>query len=509
MARKLQEQLEIFGSLKACSPLHIGGAMEDLSIDMPVALDGKGEHFIPGTSLAGAVSSWWKKNFVETHEGETHAKVWGDTNKYGASLITVADAPITKLEGLELRDGVGIDRHTGAAANSAKFDHQLVAIGAVFNFKLFVDVPPETSERAIANFKGMIRAMVDALTKGEISLGAGRSVGQGRMILETPKFSRRNFGDLEKLIASLGNTNGEVFSDDNFGIAAKISAQSTITITLYFETKLSTFSESGTQGLAVDCIPFARPEGNPQGNKVIPVITGRSIKGVWRSHAERIARTFAVEKPNALVDKISLLNQTIENGLVAKLFGARKGNTDNKIGRGMLEFEDCVVGKPLDIKAYQSLFSFDSAEKKDRAKNFREVLSPTVWKDALPYVHNAVDRWTGGTLEGALYSVLELPTIKEGTITVKLDRERLDGDFDAALGFALLLVREAFDGQLPMGFGTNRGHGTIAVQKATISGLSEDAIKLEAESFDQEFDGSLELAASAWAKHKWTVEKAA
>ena len=56
MARAIHTRLILQGTLTAQAPLHIGGAEEGIEVDMPVALNGNGDPYAPGTSLTGAMN---------------------------------------------------------------------------------------------------------------------------------------------------------------------------------------------------------------------------------------------------------------------------------------------------------------------------------------------------------------------------------------------------------------------------------------------------------------------
>src|SRR5216117_3113234 len=58
MARNITGRLILRGTLVARTPLHVGGLGEDVDTDLPLARDGAGRLYAPGTSLAGALRQW-------------------------------------------------------------------------------------------------------------------------------------------------------------------------------------------------------------------------------------------------------------------------------------------------------------------------------------------------------------------------------------------------------------------------------------------------------------------
>ena len=58
MARDTAIRYTLTGTLVCCTPLHVGGFGDDPDTDLPLARDGRGRCYIPGTSLTGALR-WW------------------------------------------------------------------------------------------------------------------------------------------------------------------------------------------------------------------------------------------------------------------------------------------------------------------------------------------------------------------------------------------------------------------------------------------------------------------
>ena len=63
MARPIENRLIVSGTLEALTPLHVGGYGEDVDSDLPLARDGQGRHYLPGTSLAGPIRDWFRASF--------------------------------------------------------------------------------------------------------------------------------------------------------------------------------------------------------------------------------------------------------------------------------------------------------------------------------------------------------------------------------------------------------------------------------------------------------------
>src|SRR5947209_19851754 len=104
MAREIISRIHLRGTLVARTPLHVGGHGDDVDTDLPLARDGKGDLYVPGTSLAGALRQWCEQTFgtavVDAY--------WGfqKDDEGHASYIVVEDVPVheTAFVAVEIRD---------------------------------------------------------------------------------------------------------------------------------------------------------------------------------------------------------------------------------------------------------------------------------------------------------------------------------------------------------------------------------------------------------------------
>jgi CRISPR/Cas system CSM-associated protein Csm3 (group 7 of RAMP superfamily) len=259
------------------------------------------------------------------------------------------------------------------------------------------------------------------------------------------------------------------------------NASPKLEITICWKPTLPLMNKAGYEGIGVDMLPVTSGVAD---DKLSLVLAGSSIKGAFRSHAERIVRTL---NPTKYGHKESFNDQIDEIDFVENLFGERKktlktddDNQDEKerrekarkkrLGLGALSIDDC-----------HSIESFDQA-------NWREVEQSSVDKDETyttflsklsqiekanlrfyPTQHTAIDRFTGGVADGALYSVLAPHNIEWQPIRMSLDFGRADGKDKCCLMLLLLILRDLAENRLPLGFATNRGMGEIEVGKIEIT----------------------------------------
>ena len=82
-----------------------------------------------------------------------------------------------------------------------------------------------------------------------------------------------------------------------------------------------------------------------------------------------------------------------------------------------------------------------------------------------------VDRWTGGPLEGALFTTLAPPWEQGGQAPWEPIVLDVSGDAeDRDLALVWLVLRDLASGWLPLGFGTRRGMGAIRVERFEVQG---------------------------------------
>jgi CRISPR/Cas system CSM-associated protein Csm3 (group 7 of RAMP superfamily) len=528
MARELDSRLKINGTLTAQTALHVGGHGESPDTDLPLAQNGAGKFYIPGTSIAGVLRAWCEKNFDKTEI----AKLFGPKHKRGdadghASYVIVEDIELPNELQSEIRDGVGIDRFYGVAAERAKFDRAVLPRGTELKICLTVEIEKrrkiegkdkagkafvrdETDDERtsrIARTKAILGYLLSALQTGEIRFGASRTRGLGRVTLT--KLKEIEVQEFNKILSWLNsNQNVQSFTDKTQianEIDKKLSksaianpSSQLLEIKIAWRPKSALMVKAGYEGIGVDMLPLVSGNGKDNVSLCLP---GSSIKGALRAHAERIIRTLRDS------ERKTDFHEQIKLPLVIELFGAKK-ETDGQathLGLGALSVDDCYAEKQFNAELWREVEvgkvygekSYDEEVKKKNA-NGQEV-EVTLWQ-ALKKIdgsgdlksntenfrishHVAIDRWTGGASEGALYSVLQpTPLIEWQDISLTLDFARLqnaDGSLNQSLQkkclmLLLLVLRDMAENRLPLGFATNRGMGEVRIGKICFrgSGLS-------------------------------------
>lgn len=145
-----------------------------------------------------------------------------------------------------------------------------------------------------------------------------------------------------------------------------------------------------------------------------PIVPGSSLKGLFRARIERILRLAAWE-PAAVQE------------MVAGLFGPERGKFEDekRAGRGALRFED---------------LTFPKAKTVDRH-------------------HVAIDRFTGGARDGALFAVRAVARGASGRVRIYADRELTPPERN----LLHWVLKDLHDGMVGIGGMSGRGYGTVRI----------------------------------------------
>ncbi|MFQ3616763.1 MAG: RAMP superfamily CRISPR-associated protein [Cyanobacteriota bacterium] len=476
MARKIDARYIITGTLIAESPLHIGGVNNDPTVDLTLAVNGAGDYYIPGTSLAGALRGW-----MEELEGDSQviAMLWGlrlgqngrtQSDDGHASWILVEDAVIEGDVQAELRDGVGIDRFCGSAAEYIKFDRAILPKGSKLKLHITVDRVME-SKLALNDAEWALvcqlwAGLLRSLQESELSLGAAKTRGLGVVRLEDVQIKEQIFNSPAGILALL---EGESGNSSIFDLEASTprKARPTLAVTINWEPVSPLMVKAEREGIAVDMLPLV----SSTGDQVAFVLPGSSIKGALRTQAERIVRTVRPEFNDAAAtkpaDSKKAFLQQVEVPLIENLFG-KAAKTENKqqLGNmGALAIADCYADHKISVQQWERV------QTAKESSELLQALKDARLHDVQQAFYVAIDRWTGGAADQFLYSTLEPMGVQWQPIALRLNLSRLQGADLQKQGVALLLLvlRDLVQGRIPLGYGVNRGMGAIAIKSISFS----------------------------------------
>jgi len=419
--------------------------------------NGLKEPTIPGRSIRGAVRAacdllWEERKLKDDPSGvfsETNWKsLWGDdlTHHEGGSpddLRPVRRSALTfhavsfpeykdRDSGespLPRRHGVGIDRTTGAASDGALYEHEFLPRGTRFDIRITAEgrdgAQKNDTERKdnkqsdgipgpapSDSVKKLLEVIFHILKSGAVCLGGRTSSGQGTIQVIEPKLRRTgkttDAGALTAPADVLDALIGE--AEEGTPIPLELGGWSLqeparIRITWWSPTGIFVAEDQELTDRRKEEAQKKNPEANgvtePLRDPSVDwdeaqlLIPGTSIRGALRSRASRIARTvLAAEAENKLTPFTSHdVHEQIaaEPNLVRYMFGCTEY-------RGAITVHDC------------------------RSKKRGTRVEVT---------HNAIDRWTGGVIDGGLFTEAVYLGTHWEPITIDIDLRQLLSNIEA------------------------------------------------------------------------------
>jgi len=402
----------IRGKVKAASPVIIGSGMDDTS-DLDVLKDRNGIPYIPATSFLGVLRH--KLLYVGKTDEKEFEKFWGTNKKnkkHTSSYISCSDLMASEKDSVGIRDGIRIDGKTGIAAEGAKFDFESVLPGTEFNCEIEIDA----SENP--DFCKKIAGTIISFLESGLSVGAKTNSGFGKLKLFERNVCFYDFSKKGDVIAWLKES---VPHDDSGLFKEKFDDKTNgkFEIRASFEIKNSLIVRSYPDDpQEADTVHIKAGDTN--------VIPGTSLKGALRARAERIANT--------------VLSEEIAKDFITCLFGDVERDEKGKEKRGGYSIP--------------SRFMVD------------EVTVDNTVNDEIQ-TRIKIDRFTGGTIETALFGSVPLFPEK-GKDTIKNFRIEIRDALDSQKGLALLILKDLWISDLAIGGEKNIGRGVLIGKSAKI-----------------------------------------
>ena len=522
------------------SELHIGGVDEVPERDgegtvVRFCRNGLGEPTIPGRSVRGAVraacdvarQTMEDAGHPTTQDGGAFSKaswvsLWGDDTDYtGRSakdrgLRSNESLPIRKSaltfhavsfpadQPMATRHGVGIDRTTGAASDGALYAHEFLPRGIAFTIRITAegrDDEPTVNKQSDGipgpapsdSVKKLLEFVVDVLESGAVSLGGRTGSGQGTIQVIGPKLRRTGGTTDSDTLTAPANVLDTLIGQDEEGTPIplelggwSLDEPARITINWWSPTGIFVAEDENLtkqrKEKAQETDPTANGVTEPLRDPSVPwdeaqlLIPGTSIRGALRSRASRIARTVLAARDELSTFASHDLHEQIaaEPNLVRYMFGSTEY-------RGAVTVHDCL-----------------STERGKR----------------IEVTHNAIDRWTGGVIDGGLFTEAVYLGTKWQPITIDIDLHQLLNNIEAEKGpeddgktvgtdqtgigsedreqsksthadyahaaYVLLglVLAELSAGTLPLGSRSTRGLGQVVVSTIKVEGANRDDVAL-------------------------------
>ena len=524
------------------SELHIGGVDEVSNRDgegtvISFCRNGLGEPTIPGRSIRGVVRATCDiarqalkdAGDPATQNGEAFSKenwisLWGDDTDYtGRSandrgLPSDASLPIRQSaltfhavsfparQTMTTRHGVGIDRTTGAASDGALYEHEFLPRGSTFDIRITAEgrdnepmgrdqskgVPGPAPSDTV---KKLLEFIVDVLNSGAICLGGRTGSGQGHIRVIEPKLRRLSGTTDAGTLTTPADILNALIGQDEKGTSLPLELggwtleePARITIEWWSPTGIFVAEDEKLTKPRKEEAQKKDPSANgvtePLRDPSVPwdeaqlLIPGTSIRGALRSRASRIARTVLAARGDLEPLASHDIHEQIaaEPNLVRYMFGC----TDY---RGAVTVHGCR-----------------SIERGTRVE----------------VTHNVIDRWTGGVVNGGLFTEAVYLGTEWEPIIIDIDLRRLLKNIEAEKGpeakrepadadeaedgsakrkqpnpsqadyahasYVLLglALAELSAGTLPLGSRSTRGLGQVVISSIDVRGCTRDDVVIPA-----------------------------
>ncbi len=465
----------ITATLKARTALHIGSGEGNDLTDALLRRDAQGRPFIPGTTIAGALRSLLTRLAPRFGSGLCAAltgsnascfcpvcHLFGDVNptdeqdsqSAASRLLVFNAAPVGDLPRPLIRDGVGIDRVTSAAARAGavKFDLEVLPAGAEFVLRMEL-------RDADARDEALLAAALAEWQAGRLWVGGRVARGLGALKLENLEYKTWPLDEPEQLLSFLKDdqpwqraqsqpnwpeTQLETLQPVACSGQSAAGARGWVTLegVLQAEGPLLTNDTMVAGASGFDHAPLPAQWGD----WLHPVLTGAGLRGVLRSHAERIARTLATY---AATGKDDFLQRCPACSPVESRKDAPLASCDALL-KGKIPSDKIVGDEHLCLAC--RLFGSTRRGSRLIVEDAPFVGEKPVLK-MLDFL--AIDRFTGGGAEGLKFDALAL---WKPAFALRL---HLENPEPWELGWLALVLRDLAEGWLQVGFGAAKGFGRV------------------------------------------------
>lgn len=415
-ARGIIKRIVIECDLVLETPAHFGNGDTDDLVDMPVLIDEvENCPLLTGTSIAGAMKSYLRDREYGFGEEEKSnslcTKLFGSSKKddLGYQSRLIIDDAFGRNFALEMRHGVRIEGDSRTAADKALYDLHLWSAGTIFPLRFELSICKKDKEQEL---KEALASALCGLKNGEITLGARKRRGYGQISTSNWRMKTFEINDENDLLAWIISGGEELTNKDSvqdiinaLGVLEEVlpDKRDLFSITASFKLASSMIIRSeGNSANEPDAVSLSAR--SPKTGDMQPIMPGTSLGGALRARATQIVN---------------------------------------------------LLGADPDI--VESIFGID-ATRHGEAYASRLTVSENLISNAnFSLVQNRIkiDRFTGGVMHGALFN--EQPVFS-GDTEIKL---QMRNPKDAEIGLLLLLLKDLWTEDLPIGGESSIGRGRL------------------------------------------------
>jgi len=396
-------------TLEADTPLKVGSSASDFMKDSPIQKDWNGLPMILGSSLAGVLRKDFDGDRDEVFGNENGSKVifsnlllLDEKEEVNEGLLLEKSAFLKLFENLPQREHTAIT-DKGVAKEHSKFDEEVVYKGTRFKFSM-----------EMLEDKNAFDTIIEMLQSPSFRVGGGSTKGFGKFkvldIAEMVIDTREKLANHSSSLNSVGNGD---FSPEQSKSKTHIIYKLNIKPDDFFMFGSGFGDDDADQTPVVEKVIDYANKGLSANHILIPAT---SIKGAI---AHRTAYHYNLQNELFIGNDEARL-------VISELFGEAK-NSKKEI--------DGSKGKVL----FSDLFKLDRGETK-------------------VFDHVAIDRFTGGGIDGVLFQEKTTAQSDEWEVEMLLEKGVSD-EFVKAFESALADVCR---GMLALGGATTKGHGVFS-----------------------------------------------
>lgn len=424
--------------------------------ELPVRRDQRGLPVLPGTALAGALRAASERRYGRDRTialfGSLQEQGTGQSGDQllACSAIAVCDAAYAGEQppAVEVRPHVGIDRERGAAKRDILFDEEVWPAGLVFRVAL--EFPPPYAAEVV----GLLEEL--ALPSGGIGSGACRVTVSDLRLAELAADAsallrtamERWGGPVDDPLVSILQVPAPAPRTVRCDGPAWAEIELAVRCAEPLASRLPIDPSSAQRERDNDNLPFgaSRLRGCGRGDEQEWTVglAADGLRGVLRTRAERaLAYLGGAPVPDPWATRSA--------HPVARLFGWATDSSRSKAEQ---------TQQPDGAAALLRVSDFLDRE---RWMSGADRVAVEAHPAVIPRSRNRVDRLSGSTLEGALFTdhVVAAGTVLRGTLAVlPPPGSGLDPRDLALLAVAL---RDVLDGDAGVGGSSHSGYGTLAL----------------------------------------------
>lgn len=400
-------RIQVTGELCLQTPLLIGSGVDlENTTDIQILQNKWGQPFIPGTSLAGVL-----RHLTESWQGSPAKILFGfseTAEKEGLqSTICIDDVLLPEAE-ICIRDGVSIDEYTGIAKNKAKYDYEVVERGAQGTFRMTWDIRQKIVDD-VPQWHQFLDDLIRKMAYG-FQLGAMTTKGFGCVALHHPKvgiYDLSQYRDVQAwLLRQPPQKVYELQAKEMLGEQSLVIEGEFVLKTSLLVRRRDVSSADSAEN--IDVVPQISGKDY--------LIPGPSVKGVLRHQAIHILR----------------------------ILGKTECALENLMG-----------------------YAHDDGEKHKSRFFVDEVYISPQNVDAVTQTRNAIDRFTGTTIDSRLFTEKPLWQTDKNVPSVKI-RFSITHCQKWEIGLALFLLKDLWTGQVALGGDKAVGRGYLQGCRADI-----------------------------------------